>query len=103
MQFKYLARKFLSLPQNLGVKDSYLVNAEGQIVVKGSDKNAKIVKQDKINTGYTLSDFDNAALQAAIKKGEPMGLIEKPGKGKKGMISFLKLNFLDWYFVVEAE
>jgi eukaryotic-like serine/threonine-protein kinase len=103
MQFNYLARKFLSLPENLGVKDSYLVNAEGQIVVKSSDKNEKIVKQDKINTGYTLSDFDNTALQAAIQKGEPMGIIEKPGHGKKGMISFLKLNFLDWYFVVEAE
>lgn len=103
MQFKYLARKFLSLPQNLGVKDSYLVNAEGQIVVKGSDKNAKIVKQDKINTGYTLGDFGNAALQAAIKKGEPMGLIENSTPGKKGMLAFLKLNFLNWYFVVESQ
>lgn len=99
MQFKYLARKFLSLPAERA-KESYLLNTEGQIMVKSSDQNTRIVTQDKINTGQALSHFDNPELLAAIQKQTSMGLID--ASAHHGKLAFIRLNFLGWYFVVEA-
>lgn len=99
MQFKYLARKFLSLPAEQ-VKESFLLNTEGQIMVKSSDQNARIVTQDKINTGQALTHFDNPALRKAIQQQTPMGLID--ASAHHGRLAFIRLNFLGWYFVVES-
>jgi len=99
MQFKYLARHYLALPEAPAIQDSFLLNARGEVIVKASDQNQKIVKQDKIHTGYELQKLPIQSLQAAIARQEKAGLIETPEQ----IVMFRQLNFQHWYFVTTVD
>lgn len=99
MQFNYLARKVLDLSGNPAFKESYLIDEKGQVIVKASDRNRKVSKQSKLNTGFKLQPFADSELQALMKKHSDGGTLERPDK----VLGYIRLNFQGWYYVVEAD
>jgi serine/threonine protein kinase len=99
MQFNYLARHVLSIGAIPGLRNSYLLDEEGQIIVRGSDKHQKIEKRAHINQGLKLTAFDNAQLLKRIQHQSQSGYLQTP----TATLGYLRLNFQGWYFVVEAD
>jgi len=99
MQFNYLAREVLSIGNIQGLRNSYLLDEKGQIIVKGSDRNQKIERREKINTGLSLQKFKNPDLLRKIELQSQSGYL----RGSDTTLGYLRLNFQGWYFVVEAD
>jgi eukaryotic-like serine/threonine-protein kinase len=99
MQFNYLARNVLNIADIPGLRNSYLLDEKGQVIVKGSDRNQKIQKRAEINHGMKLSRFENPDLLRKIDLHSESGYL----RGSDSTLGYLRLNFQGWYFVVEAE
>lgn len=98
MQFNYLARHVLSMNNIPGLKNSYLLDDKGQIIVKASDQYQKIKKRAQINQGMQLFLFGNQDLLRRIELQSESGYL----LDKKNTLAYLRLNFQGWYFVVEV-
>lgn len=98
MQFNYLARHVLNISDIPGLKNSYLLDEKGRIIVRGSDRNKKIEKRAKINQGMQLTLFDNQDLLRRVALQSESGYL----RGAETTLAYLRLNFQGWYFVVEA-
>ncbi|MBT9545862.1 MAG: protein kinase [Candidatus Sericytochromatia bacterium] len=99
LQFNYLARNVLNISNIPGLRNSYLLDEKGQVIVKGSDRNQKIEKREKINQGMQLSRFKNEDLLRKIELHSESGYL----RNANTTLGYLRLNFQGWYFVVEAE
>lgn len=99
IQFNYLARNVLDLSANPAFKESYLIDEKGRVIVKASDRNRKIVKQQTLNTGLQLQSFPDAEMQRLMRAHSEGGNLERPGK----ILGYIRLNFQGWYYVVEAD
>jgi serine/threonine protein kinase len=99
LQFNYLARNVLNISNIPGLRNSYLLDEKGQVIVKGSDRNQKIEKRAKINHGMQLSRFKNEDLLRKIELRSESGYL----RSVNTTLGYLRLNFQGWYFVVEAE
>lgn len=99
MQFNHLAKKYLDISGQPALKEIYLLDQQGNIIVKASDKNTKIVKQDKIHTGYELKKFADPELLKVIQNNQKVGILENDQR----LLIYNQLNFQNWYYVAEAD
>lgn len=99
MQFNYLAQHLLDIQNQPAIQETYLLNPAGQIIVKASDKNAQIVKQQQIHTRNKLKTLDDPELQTRLREHQKLGMLENDQR----LLLFVQLNFQDWYFVAAVQ
>ncbi|MBF2052661.1 MAG: protein kinase [Candidatus Sericytochromatia bacterium] len=97
-QFNQLARTVLSLP-DASYREAFLLDAEGRILLRSSDRDRQIQKQDQIQGAHTLQPFADSALQQAIAAREGAGYLEN----RQRRLGYLRLNFQGWYYVLLAD
>ncbi len=89
----------LALPELEGVAETWLVNAQGTIVVDSRQRGMQTDVGTHGNASLPDEPFPVAAVRQAIVAGEPFGRHETP----TGSIVFNRMNAVDWVYVVEID
>lgn len=106
MQFNYLIDHFMSIKNQPAIIRSYLVDQQGRIIVRSTDRQKNIKDTNKIDSkGLQLPLFPYPKMQNLIKTQDPSGYFETPDPKthQPRMVAYDRLTSLGWYFVVEAD
>jgi hypothetical protein len=98
LRFQYIIDHLLSI-RHPDVRQSYLLNAQGQIIIRSQAAKASAQAPTDMTKGFDTPAYPDADLQAAIKARKPGGYLEQGDK----LLLYSRLNTLGWYLVVEAQ
>lgn len=102
IQYLIDAWLFLDLP---GVQQHYLLNAEGQIVVRSSDRDRLYgLRFGQVQAGQAIDTplFDQPRVLAELQAGRS-GYLRLQRNGIPVWLAFYRLEALGWYYLVEVE
>lgn len=95
-------RQVMKLPQTSHVKEVYLLNQQGQILIHGSKKRQFHKSGTLINELEQLKTFPEAEIVREIKAQIPSGFYQTKGRYKK-TYTYHHLSSTRWYYLVEAD
>lgn len=84
------------------IKDVYLLNPKGEILIQGSVQAKTYQRGELINTLEKLKTFPQAEIVKAIQTKIPSGYIQSTDSNKT-VYSFQHLSSTQWYYLVEAD
>jgi hypothetical protein len=88
-----------SLPEGA---ESFLVDEEGRIVVRSSERGKTFDNQTLRNRAIRMPEFPVPDVVAAIKNKES-GRAEVYEDGRDDLVLYNRMNSLGWYYVVRGE
>ena len=100
MRFQYVIDELLTLDKEPRVKQAYLLNAKGEIMIRSAPK--KALKSKDMTKAFETPVFDNEALIQEIMNKQRGGyLIDQSKPQAPRLLVFSRLNTLGWYYLVE--
>ncbi len=86
------------------VKDVYLLNGKGEILIQGSAEAKNYRSGDLVNTLEQLEMFPEAEVVQAIKNKQPSGYFRAGNSRQSGSIyAYQHLSSNQWYYLVEVD
>lgn len=94
--------EMMKIPQKDFVKDVYLLNQQGQILVQGSAKTKSYQSGTLINELEALKTFPQANIVKAIQAKKPSGYFQTSGS-QTTVYTYHLLSSTQWYYLVEVD
>lgn len=105
LTFDYIIQNWMSLPQWPAVRQTYLLDEQGRILIRSSDQKRKYglrFGEESINQALSLPEFPQAELVQAVRQKRSIHL-EYKRDGRNILLVTGRMETLGWSFVAEAE
>ena len=85
-----------------GIKNSYILDEQGQVIASTQEKNEKFAQGTLIDTARVLKPFSKSeVLKLLLQK--KSGIFEEKTKHANRVYAFYPIHSLGWTYLVEAE
>lgn len=105
LTFDYIIRSWMALPTEAAAIESYMLNEQGKILVRSTDKRKKYGMRfgdQAVNQILDLPLFPHADLVKAIQ-GKQSGHFEYVQDSRPMLLVYYRMEALGWYFVTQVD
>ena len=102
MTLEFIRRDLMSMPDIIGIENTYLLNNRAEIVVDSSETSGTYERGTLINAIDNLEIYPHKEVVNSILQGES-GFINYSEKGIKKILAYYRLNSIGWYYLAEAD
>lgn len=105
LTFDFIIQNWMALTQWPSVRQTYLLDTQGRILIRSSDQKRKYglrFGEESINQALSLPDFPQNELVQAVRA-KRSGHLEFKRDGRELLLVYSRMETLGWTFVVEAE
>jgi eukaryotic-like serine/threonine-protein kinase len=103
MTLEYIRHQLMSISNMKGIKNTYLLNERGAIIVDSSQNSKSFERGTLVNSIDDLEIFPNKYIVDQINSQEKSGYINFSGNGRKEVIAYNRLNSIGWYYLAIAD